>query len=79
MVKMLSLSFVLYTFERCQVVWMSNLVDSLFVFSSRYTRKVKMHIHSNNEVRRIYNVIGTIRGAVEPGKTICLYHNLSEQ
>ncbi|XP_019664131.1 glutamate carboxypeptidase 2 isoform X1 [Ailuropoda melanoleuca] len=31
------------------------------------TQKVKMHIHSNNEVTRIYNVIGTLRGAVEPG------------
>lgn len=38
-----------------------------------------MHIHSNNEVRRIYNVIGTIRGTVEPGKIVCLQHNLSEQ
>ncbi|XP_011284839.1 putative N-acetylated-alpha-linked acidic dipeptidase isoform X3 [Felis catus] len=31
------------------------------------TQKVKMHIHSNNKVTRIYNVIGTLRGAVEPG------------
>uniref|UniRef100_A0A8C6C5H9 Aminopeptidase NAALADL1 n=1 Tax=Monodon monoceros TaxID=40151 RepID=A0A8C6C5H9_MONMO len=31
------------------------------------TKKVKMHIHSNNKVKRIYNVIGTLRGAVEPG------------
>lgn len=38
-----------------------------------------MHIHSNNEVRRIYNVIGTIRGTVEPGKIICLQHNLRAQ
>lgn len=29
-----------------------------------------MHIHSNNKVTRIYNVIGTLRGAVEPGKLI---------
>uniref|UniRef100_A0A674JRI6 Aminopeptidase NAALADL1 n=1 Tax=Terrapene triunguis TaxID=2587831 RepID=A0A674JRI6_9SAUR len=36
-------------------------------FMSRYsTRKVKMHIHSSNKVTRIYNVIGTIRGATEP-------------
>lgn len=76
---MLSLSFILCTFERCQDVWLSNLVDFLFIFSSQYTRKVKMHIHSNNEVRRIYNVIGTIRGAVEPGKIISLQHNVSEQ
>lgn len=76
---MLSLSFILYTFERCQGVWLSNLVDFLFAFSSQYTRKVKMHIHSNNEVRRIYNVIGTIRGTVEPGEIIFLQHNLSEQ
>ncbi|XP_078289136.1 glutamate carboxypeptidase 2 isoform X2 [Panthera onca] len=31
------------------------------------TQKVKMHVHSNNKVTRIYNVIGTLRGAVEPG------------
>ncbi|XP_072825128.1 glutamate carboxypeptidase 2 [Vicugna pacos] len=36
------------------------------------TQKVKMHIHSNNEVRRIYNVIGTLRGAVEPDRYVIL-------
>lgn len=76
---MLPLAFIWYTFERCQDVWLFNLVDFLFVFSFQYARKVKMHIQSNNEVRRIYNVIGTIRGTVEPGKIICLQHNLSEQ
>uniref|UniRef100_A0A8B9F0U3 Glutamate carboxypeptidase 2 n=1 Tax=Amazona collaria TaxID=241587 RepID=A0A8B9F0U3_9PSIT len=35
-------------------------------------RKVKMHIHSNNEIRRIYNVIGIIRGTVEPDRYIIL-------
>ncbi len=30
-----------------------------------------MNIHTNNQVTRIYNVIGWIRGAVEPGD-ICL-------
>lgn len=79
MAKMLSLQVKLYTFERCQDVLLSNLVDFFFGFSCRYTRKVKMHIHSNNEVRRIYNVIGTIRGTVEPGKVICLECNVSVQ
>ncbi|OCT93271.1 hypothetical protein XELAEV_18016338mg [Xenopus laevis] len=36
------------------------------------TRKVRMHVHSNNEVTRIYDVIGTIRGAVEPDRYIIL-------
>lgn len=27
-----------------------------------------MHIYTNNKVTRIYNVIGKIRGATEPGK-----------
>lgn len=76
---MLSLQFILYTFERRQDVLLSNLVDFLFGFSSSYTRKVKMHIHSHNEVRRIYNVIGTIRGEVEPGKVICFQCNVSIQ
>uniref|UniRef100_A0A674JVE7 Aminopeptidase NAALADL1 n=1 Tax=Terrapene triunguis TaxID=2587831 RepID=A0A674JVE7_9SAUR len=49
-------------------------------FMSRYsTRKVKMHIHSSNKVTRIYNVIGTIRGATEPGKAICLINYLWTQ
>ncbi|KAG2456727.1 NALD2 dipeptidase, partial [Polypterus senegalus] len=34
--------------------------------------KVKMHIHTNNEVTRIYNVIGKIRGASEPDRYIIL-------
>ncbi|NWX49683.1 FOLH1 carboxypeptidase, partial [Steatornis caripensis] len=36
------------------------------------TRSVKMHIHSHNEVTRIYNVIGTIRGTVEPDRYVIL-------
>lgn len=32
-----------------------------------YLRKVCMNIHTNNQVTRIYNVIGKIRGAQEPG------------
>ncbi|XP_055211330.1 glutamate carboxypeptidase 2 isoform X6 [Gorilla gorilla gorilla] len=36
------------------------------------TQKVKMHIHSTNEVTRIYNVIGTLRGAVEPDRYVIL-------
>lgn len=76
---MLSLQFILPTSERCQDVLLSNLVDFLFGFSSQYTRKVKMHINSHNEITRIYNVIGTIRGTVEPGKVICLQCNVSMQ
>ncbi|KAG8453048.1 hypothetical protein GDO86_004746 [Hymenochirus boettgeri] len=36
------------------------------------TRKVRMHVHNNNQVTRIYDVIGTIRGAVEPDRYIIL-------
>ncbi|KAM4794740.1 N-acetylated-alpha-linked acidic dipeptidase 2 [Rhinophrynus dorsalis] len=36
------------------------------------TRKVRMHVHSINEVTRIYDVIGTIRGAVEPDRYVIL-------
>ncbi|XP_045671485.1 glutamate carboxypeptidase 2 isoform X5 [Ursus americanus] len=36
------------------------------------TQKVKMHIHSNNKVTRIYNVIGILRGAVEPDRYVIL-------
>ncbi|XP_053564604.1 putative N-acetylated-alpha-linked acidic dipeptidase [Bombina bombina] len=32
--------------------------------------KIRMHIHSFNEVRRVYNVIGTIKGAVEPDRYV---------
>lgn len=39
-------------------------------------RKVKMHIHSNNKVERIYNVIGTLRGAVEPGNLVICSANM---
>lgn len=31
-------------------------------------RKVRMHVHTNNKITRIYNVIGILRGAVEPGE-----------
>uniref|UniRef100_A0A672PAE0 Aminopeptidase NAALADL1 n=1 Tax=Sinocyclocheilus grahami TaxID=75366 RepID=A0A672PAE0_SINGR len=34
--------------------------------------KVRMNIHTNNQVTRIYNVIGWIRGAVEPDRYVIL-------
>ncbi|KAM4701185.1 putative N-acetylated-alpha-linked acidic dipeptidase [Discoglossus pictus] len=34
--------------------------------------KVKMHIHTYSEIRRVYNVIGTIKGAVEPDRYVIL-------
>ncbi|XP_069664516.1 putative N-acetylated-alpha-linked acidic dipeptidase [Haliaeetus albicilla] len=56
--------------------WKGNLNVSYNIgpgFTTNYsTRKVKMHIHSHNEVRRIYNVIGTIRGKVEPDRYVIL-------
>uniref|UniRef100_A0A8C5LCK0 glutamate carboxypeptidase II n=1 Tax=Jaculus jaculus TaxID=51337 RepID=A0A8C5LCK0_JACJA len=40
--------------------------------AQKLLEKVKMHIHSNNKVTRIYNVIGTLRGAVEPDRYVIL-------
>ncbi|XP_050188263.1 putative N-acetylated-alpha-linked acidic dipeptidase isoform X2 [Myiozetetes cayanensis] len=36
------------------------------------TRKVRMHVHTSNKITRIYNVIGILRGAVEPDRYIIL-------
>ncbi|NXC73096.1 FOLH1 carboxypeptidase, partial [Anhinga anhinga] len=56
--------------------WKGNLNVSYNVgpgFTTDYsTRSVKMHIHSHNEITRIYNVIGTIRGTVEPDRYVIL-------
>ncbi|XP_073518154.1 putative N-acetylated-alpha-linked acidic dipeptidase [Phyllobates terribilis] len=56
--------------------WKGNLNVSYNIgpgFSgSLATQKVKMHIHSYNEIRRVYNVIGTIKGAVEPDRYVIL-------
>ncbi|XP_019652698.1 N-acetylated-alpha-linked acidic dipeptidase 2 isoform X2 [Ailuropoda melanoleuca] len=35
-------------------------------------RKVRMHVHNINRITRIYNVIGTIRGSVEPDRYVIL-------
>ncbi|XP_046892250.1 N-acetylated-alpha-linked acidic dipeptidase 2 [Hypomesus transpacificus] len=35
-------------------------------------QKVRMNIHTNNVVTRIYNVIGRVRGAVEPDRYVIL-------
>ncbi|XP_045674024.1 N-acetylated-alpha-linked acidic dipeptidase 2 isoform X1 [Phyllostomus hastatus] len=35
-------------------------------------RKVKMHVYNTNKITRIYNVIGTIRGSVEPDRYVIL-------
>nr|DBA32450.1 TPA: hypothetical protein GDO54_000242 [Pyxicephalus adspersus] len=56
--------------------WKGNLNISYNIgpgFVSNYSkRQVKMHVYTNNEVTRIYDVIGTIRGAVEPDRYIIL-------
>ncbi|XP_029373325.1 N-acetylated-alpha-linked acidic dipeptidase 2 [Echeneis naucrates] len=36
------------------------------------SQKVRMNIHTNNKVTRIYNVIGRIRGALEPDRYVIL-------
>ncbi|XP_021058996.1 putative N-acetylated-alpha-linked acidic dipeptidase [Mus pahari] len=36
------------------------------------TQKVKLHIHSYSKVTRIYNVIGTLKGALEPDRYVIL-------
>lgn len=38
-----------------------------FHFLLSHVRKVRMNIYTENKVTRIYNVIGKIRGALEPG------------
>ncbi|XP_012887551.1 PREDICTED: N-acetylated-alpha-linked acidic dipeptidase 2 isoform X2 [Dipodomys ordii] len=35
-------------------------------------RKVRMHVHNTNKITRIYNVIGTIRGSLEPDRYVIL-------
>uniref|UniRef100_A0A8C5RKZ4 glutamate carboxypeptidase II n=1 Tax=Laticauda laticaudata TaxID=8630 RepID=A0A8C5RKZ4_LATLA len=37
-----------------------------------FGRKVKMHVHSTSQITRIYNVIGSIKGAVEPDRYVIL-------
>ncbi|KAG8518607.1 N-acetylated-alpha-linked acidic dipeptidase 2, partial [Galemys pyrenaicus] len=39
---------------------------------SRGVFQVKMHVHNTRNITRIYNVIGTIRGAVEPDRYVLL-------
>ncbi|NWJ09420.1 NALD2 dipeptidase, partial [Crypturellus undulatus] len=36
------------------------------------TRKVRMHVQTNNQITRIYNVIGILKGATEPDRYIIL-------
>ncbi|XP_053564603.1 N-acetylated-alpha-linked acidic dipeptidase 2-like [Bombina bombina] len=56
--------------------WKGNLnvpynIGPGFVNSS-FTQKIRMHVYSYNQVTRIYNVIGKLRGAVEPDRYIIL-------
>lgn len=52
--------------------WMVLCFDS--VLSLWCFSKVRMNIHTNNQVTRIYNVIGWIRGAVEPGDYVIWFY-----
>uniref|UniRef100_A0A8C6G751 glutamate carboxypeptidase II n=1 Tax=Mus spicilegus TaxID=10103 RepID=A0A8C6G751_MUSSI len=40
--------------------------------AQKLLEKVKMHIHSYSKVTRIYNVIGTLKGALEPDRYVIL-------
>ncbi|XP_007936242.1 N-acetylated-alpha-linked acidic dipeptidase 2 [Orycteropus afer afer] len=35
-------------------------------------RKIRMHVHNTNKITKIYNVIGIIRGSVEPDRYVIL-------
>ncbi|XP_056417400.1 N-acetylated-alpha-linked acidic dipeptidase 2-like isoform X2 [Hyla sarda] len=56
--------------------WKGNLNVSYNIgpgfLGNASNRQVRMHVYTNNEVTRIYDVIGTIRGAVEPDRYIIL-------
>ncbi|XP_040584847.1 putative N-acetylated-alpha-linked acidic dipeptidase isoform X2 [Mesocricetus auratus] len=40
--------------------------------AQKLLEKVKLHIHSYSKVTRIYNVIGTLKGAIEPDRYVIL-------
>ncbi|CAI5773420.1 Uncharacterized protein PODLI_1B042649 [Podarcis lilfordi] len=56
--------------------WKGNLNVSYNIgpgFSGTSSRrKVRMHVHTINKITRIYNVIGTIKGAMEPDRYVIL-------
>nr|XP_033806013.1 putative N-acetylated-alpha-linked acidic dipeptidase isoform X2 [Geotrypetes seraphini]XP_033806014.1 putative N-acetylated-alpha-linked acidic dipeptidase isoform X2 [Geotrypetes seraphini] len=56
--------------------WKGNLNVSYNIgpgFTANYsTQKVRMHIHTINRVTRIYNVIGTLKGALEQDRYVIL-------
>ncbi|XP_019385897.1 PREDICTED: N-acetylated-alpha-linked acidic dipeptidase 2-like isoform X3 [Crocodylus porosus] len=56
--------------------WMGSLSVPYNVgpgFMGNYsTRKIRMHVHTYNKITRIYNVIGILRGTVEPDRYIIL-------
>ncbi|XP_013811419.1 N-acetylated-alpha-linked acidic dipeptidase 2-like [Apteryx mantelli] len=56
--------------------WKGNLNVSYNIgpgFAHNFsTRKVRMHVQTNNQITRIYNVIGILRGAMEPDRYIIL-------
>lgn len=39
-------------------------------YSFYNSRKVRMHVSNINRITRIYNVIGTIKGSLEPGESL---------
>uniref|UniRef100_A0A673GX80 glutamate carboxypeptidase II n=1 Tax=Sinocyclocheilus rhinocerous TaxID=307959 RepID=A0A673GX80_9TELE len=46
--------------------------DAVHLLQSASLIQMRMNIHTNNQVTRIYNVIGWIRGAVEPDRYVIL-------
>uniref|UniRef100_A0A8C0GEP5 Aminopeptidase NAALADL1 n=1 Tax=Chelonoidis abingdonii TaxID=106734 RepID=A0A8C0GEP5_CHEAB len=63
-----------YRYEEARAVGLPKLPVHPIGYNDaeKLLRKVKMHIHSSNKVTRIYNVIGTIRGATEPDRYVIL-------
>lgn len=44
------------------------ITQKWLLHTSFHFRKVRMHVQTSNKITRIYNVIGILRGALEPGE-----------
>ncbi|XP_030616382.1 N-acetylated-alpha-linked acidic dipeptidase 2 [Delphinapterus leucas] len=50
----------------------ANYISITDEHGNENSRKVRMRVHNINKITRIYNVIGTIRGSVEPDRYVIL-------
>ena len=67
--------------EEAPVSWRGRIPDLTYKIGGSFVEagmKINVHITTTNKLRKTYNVIGYIGGAIEPGKFCCKWYIIDQ-